>query len=151
MTLSTKVGCLIEAAHNREIDYLLHNANCFSTMGSGIAKLIKENFPPAYLVDQVDYRSPIEKIGSYSSVLMSGLTIINLYCQYDYGTDYRRFEYGAFKRALDEVTRDFSFTGKRIGLPEIGCGLSGGKLSLVKEILEDYTTDSSWTIYSLGK
>jgi hypothetical protein len=79
-------------------------------MGSGVAKLIKENFPPAFLVDQVDYRSPIEKIGSYSSVLMSGLTIINLYCQYDYGTDYRRFEYGAFKRALDEVTRDFSFT-----------------------------------------
>lgn len=151
MTLSTKVGCLIEAARNREVDYVLHGANCFSTMGSGIARLIKENFPKAFLVDQNDYRSPIERIGSYSSVFLSGLTIINLYTQYDYGTSCRKFEYGAFKRALDEITRDFSFTGKRIGLPEIGCGLGGASRDLVLEILEDYATEGSWTIYTLGK
>jgi O-acetyl-ADP-ribose deacetylase (regulator of RNase III) len=151
MTLSFKNGCLIEAAKNKEIDYLIHGCNCFSTQGAGVAKLIKENFPKAFLVDQADYRSPIERIGSYSSVFLSGLTIINLYCQYDYGTDYRRFEYGAFKRALDEICRDFSFTGKTIGLPEIGCGLGKADKGLVHQILEDYATEGSWTIYSLGK
>lgn len=148
--LSTKVGCLIEAAKNREIDYLIHGANCLSTMGAGVAKLIKQEFPKAFLVDQNDYRSPIEKIGSYSSVFLSGLTIINLYTQYDYGGK-RPFEYGSLKRSLDEICRDFSFTGKTIGLPEIGCGLGGASRDLVLEILEDYTTEGSWTIYTLGK
>jgi O-acetyl-ADP-ribose deacetylase (regulator of RNase III) len=149
MTLSFKNGCLIEAAKNKEIDYLIHGANCFSTMGAGIAKLIKEEFPKAFLVDQNDYRSPIEKIGSYSSVFLSGLTIINLYTQYDYGGK-RPLEYGALKRALDEICRDFSFTGKRIGLPEIGCGYGGADISLVHQILQDYATEGSWTIYRFG-
>lgn len=147
--LSFKNGCLIEAAKSGEIDYLLHGCNCFSTMGAGVAKLIKEEFPKAFLVDQNDYRSPIEKIGSYSSVLLNGFTVINLYTQYDYGGK-RPFEYGAFKRALDEVCRDFSFTGKRIGLPEIGCGYGGADISLVHQILQDYATEGSWTIYRFG-
>lgn len=148
--LSFKNKCLIEAARDGEMDYLLHGCNCFSTQGAGVAKLIKAEFPKAFLIDQNDYRSPIEKIGSYSSVLLNGLTVINLYTQYDYGGK-RPFEYGAFKRALDEVCRDFSFTGKRIGLPEIGCGLGGASKDLVLEILEDYATEGSWTIYTLGK
>lgn len=146
--LSFKNGCLIEAAKNGEMDYLCHGCNSFSTMGAGVAKLIKAEFPKAFLVDQNDYRSPIEKIGSYSSVLLNGLTIINLYTQYDYGTSCRKFEYGVLKRALDEICRDFSFTGKRIGLPEIGCGFGGADISLVHQILQDYATEGSWTIYS---
>jgi hypothetical protein len=147
--LSTKVGCLIEAAKAGEIDYLLQSCNCFSTQGAGVAKLISSNFPQVATVDKADYRSPIERIGSYSSVLINGLTFINLYCQYDYGTDYRRFEYGAFKRAMDEVYRDFSFTGKRIGLPMLGGKLGGADSELVKAILDDYTDQGTWTIYCL--
>lgn len=147
--ISYKKGCLIEAAKAREIDYLIHSANCFSTMGSGIAKFIKENFPQVATVDKADYKSPIERIGSYSSVLINGLTFVNLYCQYDYGTDYRRFEYGAFKRAMDEIYRDFSFTGKRIGLPLLGSGLGGADAKLVATVLEDYTDQGTWTIYYL--
>ena len=143
-----KEGCLIEAAKNGEMDYLCHAANCFSTMGAGIAKLLSSNFPQVLTVDKADYRSPIEKIGSYSSVLINGLTFINLYCQYDYGTGCRKFEYGAFKRALDEICRDFSFTGKRIGLPMLGAGLGKADWELVKVILEDYSTEGIWTIYS---
>jgi len=147
--ISYKKGCLIQAAKDREFDYLLHGCNCFSTQGAGVAKLISSNFPPVLIVDQVDYRSPIEKIGSYSSVLIDGLTFINLYCQYDYGTDCRKFEYGAFKRAMDEVYRDFSFTGKRVGLPMLGSGLAGADFKLVATILDDYTDQGTWTIYYL--
>jgi O-acetyl-ADP-ribose deacetylase (regulator of RNase III) len=119
-------------------------------MGSGVAKAIRSAYPQAYLVDKEDYRSPIEKIGSYTCVKIGKLTIINLYCQYDFGYDgMRRFEYGAFKRALDEICRDFSFTGKSIGLPLLGSGLAAGDPDLIREILSWYATDGTWTIYHL--
>lgn len=147
--ISYKMGCLIEAAKAGELDYVMQNCNCFSTMGAGVAKHISSVFPQVATVDKADYRSPIERIGSYSSVLINGVTFINLYCQYDYGTNYRRFEYGAFKRSMDEVYRDFSFTGKRIGLPMLGGGLAGADRDLVKAILDDYTDQGIWTIYYL--
>ena len=147
--ISYKKGCLIEAAKAGELDYVLQSCNCFSTQGAGIAKLISSAFPQVSTIDKADYRSPIERIGSYSSVLINGLTFINLYCQYDYGTDHRRFEYGAFKRAMDEIYRDFSFTGKRIGLPLLGSGLGGADAKLVATVLEDYTDQGTWTIYYL--
>jgi len=147
--LSYKQGCVVEAAKAGEMDYLLQSCNCFSTMGAGVAKLISSNFPQVATVDKADYRSPIERIGSYSSVFINGLTFINLYCQYDYGTNYRRFEYGSLRRAMDEIYRDFSFTGKRVGLPMLGGNLGGADTELVKVILEDYTSQGTWTIYYL--
>jgi O-acetyl-ADP-ribose deacetylase (regulator of RNase III) len=148
--LTIKKGCLIEAALNHEIDILCHGANCFSVMGAGVAKLVRDYFPGAYEADKKDYRQPHEKIGDYSHHRHSPeLLIMNLYTQYDFGTDYRRFEYGAFKRALESFGQDFGLVNKRIGIPWIGCGLAGGDKEIVRSILESVIDEygGKWTIY----
>lgn len=142
-------GDLVEAAKNGEVDYLLHGCNCFSTWGAGIALKLKIAFPDAYAADKYDYRSPIEKIGSYSSFRTNDLTIVNLYTQFDIGTTCRKFEYGAFKRALEQFEADFYLGDKTIGVPLIGCGLAGATEHLVLEILEDYNIEGDWVVYYL--
>ena len=46
MSFKYKVGDLIEAAKSGEINVFGHGCNCFCTMGSGIAPLIKESSTP---------------------------------------------------------------------------------------------------------
>ncbi len=142
-------GDLVEAAKNGKVDYVLHGCNCFSTWGAGIALKLKMAFPAAYAADRDDYRSPIEKIGSYSSSRTDDLTIVNLYTQYDYGTRERKFEYGAFKRALEQFEADFYLGDKIIGIPLIGCGLAGAEEHLMISILEDYDVEGDWMVYYL--
>lgn len=147
--LTYKKGDLVKAAKNGEVDYLIHGANCFSTMGSGIAASIKKTFPQAYEADRQCYGTPIQRIGEYSEARIGNLTVINLYCQYDYGTDYRRFEYGSFKSALSFFCNDHILNGKTIGIPKIGCGLAGAKWDLVEAILVQIVTAGNWVVYEL--
>lgn len=147
--LTYKKGDLVKAAQDGEVDYLLHGANCFSTMGSGIAASIKKTFPKAYEADRQYGLTPIQRIGDYTEAMIGNLTVVNLYCQYDYGTDYRRFEYGSFKSALSFFCSDHVLGGKTIGLPKIGCGLGKAKWDLVEAILVQVVTAGNWTVYEL--
>jgi O-acetyl-ADP-ribose deacetylase (regulator of RNase III) len=142
-------GDLIKAGLSNEIDFLLHGCNCYSTMGAGVAKLIRSTWPSAYKVDIEDVRTPAERIGGYSHTIYNRLTVVNLYTQFDYGTNYRRFEYGALKRSLECFVRDFDLSSKHIGLPWIGCNLGGANKKIVLEILEPFTNFGKWFIYSL--
>ncbi len=45
-------GDLLEYAKNETFDVIIHGCNCFCTMGAGIAKGIKTQFPEAYRADQ---------------------------------------------------------------------------------------------------
>jgi len=147
--LTYKKGDLVKAAKNGEVDFLLHAANCFSTMGSGIAASIKKAFPKAYEADRQHHGTPIRRIGDFSEAKIGNLTIVNLYCQYDYGTDYRRFEYGSFKYALSLFCNENMLNGKTIGLPKIGCGLAGAKWDLVEAILIQIVAAGNWIVYEL--
>lgn len=44
---------LIDLAKNGNFDVIIHGCNCFCTMCAGIAKVIKQEFPEAYLPDQI--------------------------------------------------------------------------------------------------
>lgn len=142
-----KKKSLIKAAQDGEIDYLLHNCNCFSTMGSGIAAAIKKAFPKAYEADKRHHGTPIQRIGDYSEAKIGDLTVVNLYCQYDYGTDYRRFEYGSFKYALSLFCNENILNGKTMGLPKIGCGLGKAKWDLVEAIIIQTVAAGNWVVY----
>lgn len=148
--LDIKKGCLIKAAQEGEMHFLLHGCNCFSTMGAGVARAISDTWPEVAEYDKKDYRKPFERIGDYLSYRVTDkLCVVNLYTQYDFGTDYRRFEYGAFKRALENFCRDFRIVNKNIGLPWIGCGLAGGDKKITQSILESVIDEygGEWTIY----
>ena len=153
--LEYKAECILKSAQRREIDYLLHGCNCMKTFGAGFAKKLKEKYPDANKADQNNPLPAYAKIGSYSSCVIGDfcepdLTIVNLYTQYDYGTGYRRAEYGAIKRSLEMFVRDFVVVNKTIGLVKIGSGLGGANFNIVQSIIEDIidTSGGRWIVYS---
>ena len=89
-------GDLIEMAKNGEFDVITHGCNCFNTMGGGIARTIKSEFPEAYQVDCQTKKGDYRKLGTIS--LVSGLqslqgtsgyklTVVNSYTQFKYWKD----------------------------------------------------------------
>ena len=136
MTIIYKKGCLIQGLFDGEVDAIAHQANCFNTMGSGVAKTIKAYFPAAYTADRVTKRGDINKLGTYT-VSHKPFTVYNLYGQYNYGRAnwvvYTK--YSALKQALEACVDDLvNNLGKRtLGIPKIGCGLAGGDWDIVEE------------------
>lgn len=121
-------GDLIELAkEGGHFDTILHGANCFSTMGGGIALQIRNNFKTAYLADTKDIRSPLQRLGDFSWGIENSnngeaLTVINLYQQFEPG---RNLDYDALRLGLKKV--NMIFKNHHIGLPKfMGCGIAGG-------------------------
>ena len=134
-------GNLIDMAEQGHFDVIVHGCNCFCTMGSGIAKEIRERYPVAYCADQLSEAGNREKLGSFTTaVVESGdyeFAIVNAYTQYSYnrkGETRDLFEYGAF---LDVLLTLVETSGEmRIGLPYIGMGLAGGDKDLIIKLIE---------------
>lgn len=117
---------------------LAHGANCFTTMGAGIAKGIKENWPQAYAADCETRRGDHSKLGWFSSADVGEKRIYNLYTQFRYGRDKKYFEPEAFQRALFRMFFDMSIRGRYdIVIPWIGTYNAGGTRDEVLAILED--------------
>lgn len=146
-------GNLIQKAIEGEFDVIIHGANCFHTMGAGIAKYIKKDFPEAY---QADKRTPYgtrNKLGTFSeaTVVRNGhtITIINAYTQFNYGTDKDHFEYDHFPQLLQSIKAKYGH--KRIGLPLIGCGLAGGNEPLILKTLQENFKDVDFKLVEINK
>jgi len=151
-------GDLIKLAKTGEFDLIVHGCNCFCTMGSGIAKQIKEEFPRAFHADSKTIRGDITKLGNYTfadeDVPKGGYImgenewvkcrIVNCYTQYAFGTEKIQLDYEALKLCLRKI--NWEYRGKHIGLPEIGCKLAGGDWNIVREIIVTELKDMEVTI-----
>ena len=137
-------GDLIQLALDGQFDTIIHGCNCFCSMGAGIARTIREIFPEAYLADQATTSGDKEKLGTYTSALSKGITIINAYTQYDC-TGYRPVDYSAIKRVFIALNRDLS-PDKMVGIPLIGAGLAGGDWSIICNIITEVTPDLPLTL-----
>lgn len=127
-------GNLIDLAEQGEFDVIVHGCNCHNTMGSGIAKEIRERYQGAYEAD-TNY-GPV-KLGNYSEATAGNFTIINAYTQVNFmprGVDH--FEYESFKLILEKLAERFG--DKRVGFPYIGMGLAGGDKERIVKMLEDF-------------
>ncbi|MBU8850049.1 MAG: macro domain-containing protein, partial [Desulfobacterales bacterium] len=59
-------GDLIQFALTGRFDVIIHGCNCFCSMGAGIAKMIRDNFPEAYQADLKTGMGDKKKLGTYS-------------------------------------------------------------------------------------
>lgn len=134
-------GDLIKMAKNGEFEVVLHGCNIFCTMGGGIAKLIREEWPEAYDVDCLTIKGDSSKLGTISFTHnIPNLTIVNCYTQEKYGRDITVYaDYNAIERAMIEVKSQF--LGKKIGMPKIGSGLARGDWSVILPIIEKVFCD----------
>ena len=128
-------GDLIKLAQEGQFDVIIHGCNCFCTMGAGIAKGIKEAFPEAFAADANTDPGDETKLGSYTSVTVDGVTVINAYTQYNYRGRGRRANYDALRSVFKKIKKDFA--GKRMGYPLIGAGLAGGDWEVIATIITE--------------
>jgi len=145
-------GDLIEMAKNGEFDVITHGCNCFNTMGGGIARTIKSEFPEAYQVDCQTKKGDYRKLGTIS--LVSGLqslqgtsgyklTVVNSYTQFKYWKDKNDdpmeplVDYDAVRKCFKAIKKEFGGQNLKFGIPKIGAGLALGDWSIIAKIVDE--------------
>lgn len=158
-------GDLIQLAKDANFDVIAHGCNCFCKQKSGIAFQMAKWFgtdePMKFNRERKEYRGDINKLGnieSYSYFMKPNykarLDVVNCYSQYRYGTNHpdgqrNPIDYQALQLCLRKI--NYTFKGKKIGLPKIGCGLAGGDWSVVKELIMAELTDCDVTVVIYNK
>jgi O-acetyl-ADP-ribose deacetylase (regulator of RNase III) len=143
---------IIEAEANLleyPVDGIMHQANCFHTMGGGIALRIKQKFPAAYEADLKTKNGDISKLGTFSvAVLPSNFHIYNVYGQFSFGQG-RQTRYDAVYDGLKAVERHARENAlQTLGLPKrMGCVLGGGSWNIMAAIIDDIFIDSPITLH----
>ena len=123
------------------VPVIVHQCNCFHTMGSGIAKILKEEHPEVFEADLTTKFGDKSKLGTFSKAQIKNHVslkyVFNLYSQYNFGKGLRT-DYLALEEGFAEILYWCSVHNiKRIGIPYlIGCGLAGGDENTVLSILE---------------
>lgn len=121
---------------------ILHGANCFKTMGAGIAAQIREKISPLFYLDQYDTRTPTQRLGSYSAVVIAQVEDkikvgVNCYSQFRPGAN---FDLNAFINSMRSFTLSIpedKRAGMTVFLPKIGCGIGGGVWKDVEPVVRE--------------
>lgn len=147
-TMKQIKGDLLALAKQGEFDVIVHGCNCMNTMGAGIAKQLREQFPETYEADCRTTSGDRKKLGTYTSAQVGDLTIVNAYTQYNFQRDPPPVDYDAIREVFAKIAVDFK--GQRIGYPMIGAGLAGGDWDRISTIIDGelYDEDHTVVIYS---
>lgn len=125
-----------------DCNIIMHQCNTMRTMGTGIAKQIKQQYPEAYRADVRFMMGlpPQSKLGNFSwAQAEDGRFIVNLYGQLRYGRERRHTDYPALQSALQQAFAWIrnNFTNPIVGLPKgMGCNNAGGDWQTVYDIIE---------------
>lgn len=142
--LQHKKGNLIDLAEAGKFDIIMHGCNCFCTMGSGIAREIRDRYPGAWRSDQCTESGDVRKLGNWTEFDVGNFLIINAYTQYGFNQGSQHhdvFEYTSFELILKKLAQ--TFPGERFGLPYIGMGLAGGNKERIMAMIEDFANKVS--------
>ena len=142
-----------KASENKALNVFIHQANCFNTMGKGIAKAISTAYPEVARADNATQAGDRAKLGTYTYArVKDNVVVANAYGQYNYGwlnpldSNGRQTDYEALRKSLTAVRDDF--TGRSTHpvifyIPKF-IGQSNAKGNpriiqpMVKEIFEDH-------------
>lgn len=146
--MKTVYGDLIRLALKGEFDVIIHGCNCFNTMGAGIAKAIRAEFPEAYEADHLTRKGDSGKLGTVSTAQVSRddnvITIVNAYTQYDWRGKGCKVDYDAIAACFKIISDKFG--NCRIGYPQIGAGLAGGDWKKIAGFIESELGDADHTL-----
>ena len=139
--MKTINGDLIQLGLDGELDVILQSCNCYNNMGKGLGLQMKLRIPEVYEVDCRTTRKDKNKLGTISYVTVNNnngglLTVVNCYTQYKYYNKGKKctqlWTYEPCMKLVKELC-----TGKKIGLPKMGCVLGGEDWSNVQPIIEN--------------
>lgn len=151
-------GNLLDLAEQGEFDIVVQGCNCQNTMGSGLAKEIRERYPKAYIADQVTQKGDPDKLGCFTQSYVNGtrsaniddvahrsvnysFTILNAYTQMYYGYDGKQYvDYNAVRRVFKQIKLLYDLNPQastRIGIPKIGAKRGGGDWNVISQIIDE--------------
>ncbi len=132
-------GDLLKLAIDGRFDVIVHGCNCQCTMGAGIAKAIKAEFPEAFTADAATPKGDRTKLGSmsFATVERNGhkITIVNGYTQLDWRGPGIKVDYEAVRSVMAKVKQRFGYL--RVGYPRIGAGLAKGDWDTIAAIIQE--------------
>lgn len=152
MSFIVKCGNLFE---NVKHGYIIHGCNAQGVMGSGVAAIIRNDYPVAY--QAYIAQNPYYILGEVIPAKVDdNLVIINAITQEYYGTDRVHADYAAIEQAmkgLKHLVESGMIESKEIHFPFIGGGLAGGDphtlLTIFDQQFSDSITDLEATLWLL--
>lgn len=137
--ITHRIGNLVR----EPLDAWIHQCNCFNTMGSGVAKEVRESYPEVYEADCRTIKGDTGKLGSFSfAKTKDGKVGYNLYSQFNYGYDGKLYtNYDAMRRGLEKIREHIRTnlkTNAKVGIPcRMGCARGGGDWNEVLRIITE--------------
>ncbi|MEE1302742.1 MAG: macro domain-containing protein [Bacteroidales bacterium] len=137
-------------------DIICHQVNCQGVMGSGVAKQVREKYPPVYRAykEWCDKEEPEELLGKSQFVPLMNLWqqpkedellgIINIFGQLDYGYGKCHTDYDALKHAFERINLFIHLFEYQpiIAFPyKFGCARGGGDWNVVRGMIEEAFQD----------
>lgn len=155
-----------------DLDYIVHQCNCFHCMGGGVAYALSKTWPKVYEVDNETEYGSKDKMGTYSvakikrpvelngEIVEHELNVINIYSQYEPGMaesdDEIEFSKECLKKAFIQLKEDIITRAEScilenrkylVGIPwMIGCGIYGMNVNEIFELIRDIFYDYSHVI-----
>jgi O-acetyl-ADP-ribose deacetylase (regulator of RNase III) len=148
MALEIKVGDLFNETLSTKC-VIIHGCNAQGVMGSGVAKIVKDLFPLAYIVYKQAYKRHGLKLGNVVFWENHGNSpsIANAITQEFYGRDGKLYlSYDALVVALQGI-KDKVGTETPIHMPLIGGGLGGGDEKRIRAIMQAVFHDCNATLW----
>jgi O-acetyl-ADP-ribose deacetylase (regulator of RNase III) len=136
---------------SKDVDVIGHQCNCQNTMGSGIARSIKEMYPEAWQADVEANLLGENTLGNLSVADIAPETskkhgtkikfIFNLYGQNLYGKGNRQTDYEAIYSALEGMAASLAFPGTEprpvVGFPYLMSSFrAGGNWDIISRMIE---------------
>lgn len=146
--INHKMGSILDCTE----EVIAHQVNCMAVYNAGLAKQIRSAHPAAYQ----SYMRMFDRIESNNDLLGkvdiakvdNGKYVANIFGQYGYGRDKRYTNYGALSKGLEYLAHVGKKYKRSIAIPHgVGCGLAGGDLVKVIEIIDNAFKDYEVTIY----
>jgi len=132
---------------------LVHGCNARGAYGSGVAGIMRKNYPEAYESYMRFFKSGSAKLGAINWVnVFDGRLIGNAITQDRYGNDPNIVyaDYYAIRLAMKEInTRALNDGFKSVGMPLIGAGLAHGSWKKISQIIQEEAIDFSPIVYLL--
>lgn len=135
-----------------DIQHIVHGCNAQGVMGSGVAAIIRRDFPEAYQSYVKRYQSGhiSSKLGNIQVIPSQGKTIINAITQDKFGGPQRHANYEAIALAMEQINNLFyTIPNARVAMPMIGAGLANGDWKVISAIIESELTAVQPVVYHL--
>lgn len=149
MKIQYRKGNLFET----DIEHIVHGCNAQGVMGSGVARIVRDDYAAAYEFYKAQHAAHGLKLGDVQFVPANGKTIVNAVTQHLFGkpVEPTRFvDYDAVADCMKTINQVLKLSGyTEVAMPQIGAGLGGGDWTVIEQIIEQHLTDVQPVVYVL--